>query len=562
MRFCVRGRQTMRAWAALALLVAACAPSARGARPQAAVELALAPGGEVFVENRRGGVRVEVWGAEHVALSAETADAGARRRLPVRVERTAQGLSIRVERAAAGKPARVDLRLSVPASARLRVETADGELVVAGAPASLSAQTISGDLRVTLPAPAAADLTAQSLNGSVLLGDGIDAGEAGGRERRGKFQARLGAGGPVFKLFSGRGRIHLDARDDAGRAAPPLSAAATTPNGSAAPPSSPRQERVSPEPEDSTPVRRPTPAPLAPPQEVEEDEVVRVESELVTLNISVVERASGRGLKGLTAADFRLAEDHVEQQIEHFESADAPFDLVLLLDLSGSTARVTDTIRQAAWRFISATRPQDRVAVIAFASASQIVSPLTSDRRQLRRAIDSMSPPQGDTRLYDAAAAGLEYAARETERARRRALILMSDGLDSTMPNVTGQGSALSYEELRRTAQEFDGVIYTIWTSTEYEAFSPEDIQPETFDLAHDRMRELAEAGGGLFYPVERLEDLAGAYERVVADLGTVYSLTYRPTNKARDGRWRAIRVRLPNHPAAVARGKRGYHAN
>jgi hypothetical protein len=130
------------------------------------------------------------------------------------------------------------------------------------------------------------------------------------------------------------------------------------------------------------------------------------------------------------------------------------------------------------------------------------------------------------------------------------------------MPNVTGNGSALPYEELRNRAQEFDGVIYTIWTSTEYEAFSPEDIQPETFDLAHDRMRELAEAGGGLFYAVERLEDLAGVYERVVADLGTVYSLSYRPTNKTRDGRWRAIRVRLPNHPAAVARGKRGYNAN
>jgi hypothetical protein len=75
-------------------------------------------------------------------------------------------------------------------------------------------------------------------------------------------------------------------------------------------------------------------------------------------------------------------------------------------------------------------------------------------------------------------------------------------------------------------------------------------------------MKELAEAGGGLFYEVEKLEDLAGAYERVVADLGTVYSLSYRPTHKERDGRWRAIRLRLPRHPSAVARGKRGYNAN
>ena len=74
-------------------------------------------------------------------------------------------------------------------------------------------------------------------------------------------------------------------------------------------------------------------------------------------------------------------------------------------------------------------------------------------------------------------------------------------------------------------------------------------------------MQQLADAGGGTFYEVEKLEDLAGAYERVVADLGTVYSLSYRPTNKQRDGNWRAIRVRLPRLPNAVARGRRGYFA-
>ena len=127
---------------------------------------------------------------------------------------------------------------------------------------------------------------------------------------------------------------------------------------------------------------------------------------------------------------------------------------------------------------------------------------------------------------------------------------------------MTGTGSTLPYEELRSRVQEFDGIVYSIWTSTEYyEAFSPLDIQPETFDLAHDRMRELAEAGGGIFYDVERLEDLAGAYERVVEDLGTVYSLSYRPTNKRARRRWRAIRIRLPRHPDAVARGRRGYFA-
>jgi VWFA-related protein len=268
-------------------------------------------------------------------------------------------------------------------------------------------------------------------------------------------------------------------------------------------------------------------------------------------------------MKGLAASDFHIYEDNAEQRVEHFESAEGPFDLLLLLDLSGSTARVTDTIRSAARRFVDSTRARDRVAIVAFAGDTQLASPLTADRDALHSAIERIARPEGDTRLYDAVGYALEYMSRSPDPARRRAVIVLSDGLDSTLPNVTGRGSSLSYEELRSRAQEFDGILYSVWTNTEfYEAFSPEDIQPETYDLAHDRMRELSDAGGGAFYEVERLEDLAGAYERVVADLGTVYSLSYRPSNRRRDGRWRTIRVRLPRLPSAVARGRRGYFAN
>jgi VWFA-related protein len=289
---------------------------------------------------------------------------------------------------------------------------------------------------------------------------------------------------------------------------------------------------------------------------------VRVESDLVTLNVSVVERASGRGLQGLAASDFHIYEDRVEQTVEHFEAAEAPFDLLLLLDLSGSTARVTDTIRAAARRFGAVTRPQDRIGVIAFSGEATVVSPLTSDRARLNASLERLAPPKGDTRLHDSLGYALDFLERSADPARRRALIVMSDGLDSTLPNVTGVGSTTSSDEIRNRVQEFDGVVYAVWTNTEYyEAFSPLDIQPETYDLAHDRMKELAEAGGGLFYEVEKLEDLAGAYERVVADLGTVYSLSYRPTNKRRDGAWRAIHIRLPRRPDAVARGRRGYFA-
>ena len=557
-------------WRSAALSVLLCAlasstlpPKASGAGQSGRADeagyltLALPAGGEVLIENRRGGVSVEVWGEDYMALAAEPAGAasagpskrGARRKLPVSIERTDSTLSIKVmPAAAAARATPVDLRARVPSRARLKVYTSEGALDIRGVPASIVAQTISGELRLSMPAGADAQVTAQSLNGAVTLGEGVEA-RGGPRVVRGKFQGRWGSGASAVNLFSGRGPISVSAlpRSDAPRA--------SAGPGAAAPPR--RADELT----GGAFAERPAPPQAAEtPQEVDEDEVVRVESDLVTLNVSVAHRATGRGLTGLSAPDFRLFEDGVEQQIEHFESANAPFDLLLLLDLSGSTAKVTGTIRAAARSFVGATRPQDRVAVVAFAADVAVVAPMTSDRRLLLSAIDRMEAPKGDTRLYDSLAAAMDYANRAGEPSRRRALILMSDGLDSSLPNVDGEGSALEYEELRSRVQEFEGVLYTVWTSTEYEAFSPLDIQPETFDLVRDRMEELAEAGGGVFYEVERLEDLSGAYARVVADLGTVYSLSYRPTNKQRDGRWRAIRIRLPAHPDAVARGKRGYN--
>jgi Ca-activated chloride channel family protein len=527
------------------------AQRSNGVEANGFVNVALPPSGEVLVENKRGGVQVEVWPEDHVALAAvmQNSTKAARQKFPVNIERGDGALAIKVERATLSNSPRVDLKLRVPASARLKVYTADGDLDVSGVPASLVAQTISGDLHLAIPAQADASLTAQSLNGTVMLGDGIEAEGSRGRVLREKFQARWGAGSRSVNLFSGRGRINLSTL------APEASSNEAARGESSRP-------RVS-EPQDEGTFKPAAPKPQASetPQEVGEDDVVRVESDLVTVNVSVVDRASGRGLTGLTAGDFKVYEDNAEQRVEHFESAEVPFDLLLLLDLSGSTARVTDTIRAAARRFVAATRPQDRIAIVTFAGETNVVSPPTSDRAALASAIDRIAPPKGDTKLYDSLGYALDYVSRAADPARRRAVIVMSDGLDSTLPNVTGTGSTLPYEELRSRVQEFDGIVYTVWTNTEYEAFSPEDIQPETFDLAHDRLKELADAGGGVFYEVEKLEDLAGAYERVVADLGTVYSLSYRPTNKLRDGSWRAIRVRLPRLSNAVARGRRGYFA-
>ena len=297
--------------------------------------------------------------------------------------------------------------------------------------------------------------------------------------------------------------------------------------------------------------------------EISEGDVIRVDSQLVTLNISVIDRGTNRGLLGLNQSDFHLFEDGQEQRIVQFESSSAPFDMVLLIDLSGSTREVVKLIRAAALRFVEAARPADRIAVITFAGEAKIISELTADRELLRQRIETIDTARGDTKLYDATNFAMSEVLKQSKNSRRTAIVVMSDGLDGTIPGISGQQGSVkySYPETLRNVQEFDGVLYTLWLNTEYEAMSPEDTQPEAFDMGHDRMKQMAEAGGGIFYSVQRLTDLAGAYEQVVADLGTVYSLAYKPSNSARDGHWRAIRIGV-NRPNAVPRGKRGYYAN
>jgi len=317
-----------------------------------------------------------------------------------------------------------------------------------------------------------------------------------------------------------------------------------------------------------------TPANQSDSEEISEGDVIRVDSQLATLNLSVIDRNTNRGVLGLTQSDFRLFEDGIEQRLIQFESASAPFDLILLIDVSGSTRDVVKLIRAAALRFVDAARPSDRIGIISFAGRPTVISPVTLDREVLRQRVNAIETATGDTKAYDAIDFSLTYLLKNTagsprgqpawgarKNTRRTAIVMMSDGLDGSIPGVQGDGSKLPYGEMLSRVREFDGVLYTLWLNTEYEALNPLDTQPEAFDLGYERMKEMAEAGGGVFYQVERLQDLAGAYERVVADLGTVYSLAYRPTNKTRDGKWRAVRVTL-NRSSAVARGKQGYYAN
>ena len=542
-------------------LVAQAGPSIPTANFQSpeGLRFELPANGNLRIENLRGGVIAALWNENYVSVSA-VADNGQVSTLPAVIDRTDSLLSVRMARGPLGAP-RINLELRIPARAHAAIITSEGSVEVLGTPAALLVQTISGEIRAEFTKDAGADVVADSKTGSVSSSLSSIQVSQGSRPQ---LQARLGKGGSVVRLFSQAGNITLaPSGDESPRIA--STSRATPPERR-----EPLQPRELPNPkqrpelsgQDKNKAGAGTAAPASTgPEEISEGDVIRVDTELVSVNVSVVDRGTNRGVNDLTRDDFRLYEDNVQQQIIHFDSASAPFNLVLLIDLSGSTTRVVELIKSAALHFVEAARPFDRIGVITFAGGQVVVSSLTTDHETLRQRINAIERPQGSTKLYDSLAFAMDEVFREAKDSRRNAIVVISDGLDSVLPNVTGEGSKLTYEELVRRAKEFDGVVYSIWTDTQsYEPLSPLDIQQETFDLAHDRMKETADVGGGAFYECEELRDLAGAYDRVVADLGTVYTLSYRPTNKVRDGSWRAIRVNVTRQNS-VARGKRGYYA-
>ena len=518
------------------------------------LRLELPANGGIRIENLRGSVIARVWKASYVSVAA-VGDSGEARSMPAVVDRGETFLSIRLARAPKGA-ARINLELNIPERAHLAIVTSDGPVDVRGLPAALLAQSVSGEIHIELPKNAEATVVADSRTGSVT--SSISSLEV--NRSSPQVRGRIGRGGSSVRAYSQAGNISLTSAASSSARVVSTVPERTIPLNQQVNQPTPKQRPQLPVP---TPiVGAGTPAPVSPgPEEISEGDVIRVDTELVSVNVSVVDRGTNKGVNDLTKDDFRLYEDNAQQQIVHFESASAPFNLMLLIDLSGSTAKVVELIKTAAIHFVEAARPFDRIAVVTFAGGQVVASQLTSDHEALRRRISAIQRPEGSTRLYDSVVFAVDEVFREAKDSRRNAIVVISDGLDSVMPNVTGEGSTTTYQEMLRRVKEFDGVLYSIWTDTQdYEPLSQYDIQQETFDLAHDQMKELADAGGGAFYECEKLSDLAGAYDRVVADLGTLYTLSYRPTNKVRDGSWRAIRVNV-NRANTVARGKRGYFA-
>jgi len=290
-------------------------------------------------------------------------------------------------------------------------------------------------------------------------------------------------------------------------------------------------------------------------------DTVRIDTDLVNLSVSVFGRNVAQATPALRQKEFTVLENGAPQEISFFASAETPFDLVLLLDLSGSTADKLGLIRKSARRFVDATRPTDRVGVVTFSADVQVVSLPTLDHEALKKSIDGIEKPRGGTNFWDALRFALEHVlSKSRAEHRRNAVIVMTDGVDNALPDVFGEGSTTSFPELLEILHKSDAIVLPIYLDTEKEAVR-HGTPLSAYALARQELIELAAQSGNSIYRARKVKDLDGVYAQVVRDLGVVYSLGYRPANRARDGAWRSVAVQLAGHPELLVRAKAGYYA-
>ncbi len=289
-------------------------------------------------------------------------------------------------------------------------------------------------------------------------------------------------------------------------------------------------------------------------------DTIRIDSDLVNLNVSILSRSPGSGANHLEKKDFAVFENGAPQEISFFASIDAPFDLVLLLDLSGSTSDKIGLIRKSAKRFVDAARPIDRIAIFTFTSDLQIVSKLSSDHNALKKSIDEIDSPSGGTNFWDALRFVLEHIVGQSRAENRRsAVVVMTDGVDNALPGVFGDGSATSFEDLLQIVQRSDTIVLPIYLDTEKEQDRHGKLK-EAYVLARQQLAMLALESGNEVYHARKVKDLDGVYEQVIRDLSTVYSIGYRPESLVQKGSWRPVTVQLIGHAELAVRSKRGYY--
>lgn len=336
------------------------------------------------------------------------------------------------------------------------------------------------------------------------------------------------------------------------------------------------------------PTPTPTPAIVDESDNADSDEVIEVDTRLVTIPVRVLDR-KGRFIGGLSEENFKVFENNAEQEIAYFTNEAQPFTVALVLDMSYSTVFKIQEIQSAAIAFIDQLRPDDQVIVISFDEEVHMLCEATSDRARIYRAIRSTRIATG-TSLYEAVDLTINNRLRSIKG--RKAMVLFTDGVDTT--------SRRSHDlENLRDAMELDALIYPI----RYDTFA--DVQsmknktvinmpgsrpttthpngggtgiPSSLPLpgptvatpgekgttaaeyahAEEYLNQLALRTGGRIYLASNLGSLHGAFSKIASELREFYSLGYYPADEGKPGESRRIKVKV-DQPNVAVKARDGY---
>lgn len=270
------------------------------------------------------------------------------------------------------------------------------------------------------------------------------------------------------------------------------------------------------------------------------DEVITIESSVVLLNPTISNKA-GQPVEGLRQTQFKVFEDGVEQKIDFFQSADTPFASVILLDTSGSMEERLSMARSAAINFLGGLRQSDAAAIYNFDSKVSLVQDFSNSRDINHNLFDLKA--DGYTALNDAIYKATEELAKRSEK--RKAIIVISDGADNI--------SKHSASKVLKTALASNVTIYTV-------DMSSENINQRERIQSQSALKNFAEKSGGFFVAAPGGTAMREAFKAIVSELGNQYTLGYQPSNTKKDGKWRAIELRVAV-PNLQIRTKKGYNA-
>ena len=316
-------------------------------------------------------------------------------------------------------------------------------------------------------------------------------------------------------------------------------------------------------------------------EEVGEGDVVRIDTNLVTVPVSVLDR-QGRFVPNLKRDDFHVFENGLEQKIAYFEPTEKPFTVALLLDTSGSTVFHLWEIKEAAISFAKQLRPQDRVLVVTFNQDVLLLTEATNDLGVVTEVINQYANTGYSTRLYDAVY--LVVNERLNQIKGRKAIVLFTDGVDTSSFQAT-------YQSTMRDAEELDALIYPIqYDTTDFLAATqalnnvtittrtsnwpypsrtssrviygpPVNVPGSTmadYQVADQYLHGLAEKSGGRLFQAKDRKQVTEAFSKIAEELRWQYSLGYYPQTSMQTGDRRLIKVRV-NHPDLAVRARDGY---